>query len=148
MESVYLTILKVPICGLLIQKWRILYYGNWGRLFIIDLSVWIFLSETSWCYQYGGYWCIRWHNWWYTPPPMVKVLDNFNVWFFYFFLQLITYKPWRIRGKPKVMVLGRSVLYLPHEIPGYAWSILHQIWLLPNSVDSMSRVLEWVLIHG
>ena len=62
--------------------------------------------------------------------------------FLVFISPLIPHVPWRLRGTPKVMVLGRTVYFLLLESPGDAWSVLRQHWLPPKRVASTSGVLE------
>ena len=57
---------------------------------------------------------------------------------------LVPHRPWRIMGKPKVLVLVRSMSFLIREIPGDAGIVLLQIWLLPKRLSFMSVVLA----HG
>ena len=54
---------------------------------------------------------------------------------------LIPHMPWRIRGTPKVIVLGRAVYFLLRESPRDTGSVLRQIQLPPKRVVYISGVL-------
>ena len=47
-----------------------------------------------------------------------------------FISSLIPHSPWRLRGKPTVLGLGRMVSFLIRDIPGDAGSVMRQIMLL------------------
>ena len=44
-----------------------------------------------------------------------------------FILPLIPHRPWRLRGTPKVLGLGRTVSFLLRYITGYAGIVLSQL---------------------
>ena len=78
----------------------------------------------------------------YVPPGATFWPSSMHESFVIGFISpFIPHRPWRIRGTPKVLVLVRTVSFLPRESPGDAGSVMRQILLLLNMTASMSGVL-------